>query len=70
MHSKIETSAIPKPRYPALSLQDTTYSWNTDLGRYTHGWAKQVGIMEDEEEEDEKEDEVRVWQILMMFGRA
>jgi len=49
MHSKIETSETPKPRYPALSLQDTTYPWNADLGRYTHGWAEHVGIMEDEE---------------------
>jgi hypothetical protein len=50
MLSHIETSEIPKPRYPALFRQDTTYPWNTDFGRYTHGWAEQIWIQEDEEE--------------------
>ena len=27
---------LPKPSYPALFRQDTTYPWNTDFGGYTN----------------------------------
>ena len=70
MLSHIETSEIPKPRYPALFRQDTTYSWNTGFGRYNQGRAEQVGMQEDEEEEKEEEDEVRLWASLGVFWKV
>ena len=68
MLSHIETSVTPKPTYPALIRQDTTYPWNTDSGRYTCGWADPNGITGVEEEERQTSNQYTDVGVICLAG--